>query len=152
MLGCVSTQPGLDIGTSVEINADHPCIQYSGRSEGIGTSKVSFSYSGSRVRLRFEGSSIGMWMDDDGSENHVMVWIDGKPGKKFRLNADDGFYTLANNLGKGEHTIEVVRVTECFMGLIHFRGFQLDGDAKVLDWQGVHDRKIEFIGITKVDL
>lgn len=146
LAACISIQPGGFAADSVTIGADHPSIQYSGRSEGIGSSTVTFGYSGARVRLRFEGSSIGMWMDDDSGGNYAMAWIDGKPGNKFRLNASDGFYPLAEGLGDGEHTVEIVRVTECFLGLTRFRGFVLDDDAKALGWQSAHDRKIEFIG------
>jgi len=132
---------------TITIAADNPAIRYSGRTEGMGTAKVTFGYSGDRVRLRFQGSSsVGAKLDDDSGNNYAMVWIDGQPGRKFRLNARDGFYPLADGLGNGEHTIEVVRVTECNFGLTHFRGFILGKGAKALEWRSAHDRKIEFIG------
>mgnify|MGYP001550259749 CR=1 FL=1 len=143
---CVSGQPAPKTDNSVTIGADNPSILYSGRSEGIGTSKVTFGYSGARVRLRFVGSSVGMLMDDGKGANYAMAWIDGQPGKKFQLNARDGFYPLAQGLKAGEHTVEVVRVTECFLGLTSFRGFVLNHGARALPWGESHDRRIEFIG------
>ncbi|HWA86474.1 MAG TPA: SGNH/GDSL hydrolase family protein [Opitutus sp.] len=129
------------------VGADNPAIRYSGRSEGAGTTKVTFGWSGARMRLRFEGSaSVGVRLDDDSGGNYAMAWIDGKPAKKFRLDAKDGFYPLAEGLDLGAHTIEVVRVTECAVGLMHFRGFVLERGAKPLAWRDAHDRKIEFIG------
>ena len=46
----------------------------------------------------------------------------------------------------GEHTIEVVRVTECFLGQTHFRGFVLDETGAALPWPRQPDRRILFIG------
>ena len=143
---CVSAQPRAKTEDSLTIGADNPAILYSGRSEGIGTSKVTFGYSGARQRLRFVGSSVGVLMDDDKGANYAMAWIDGQPGKKFQLNARDGFYPLAQGLKEGEHTVEVVRITECFLGLTGFRGFVLDRGARALPWGNVPDRRIEFIG------
>jgi lysophospholipase L1-like esterase len=132
---------------AVTIAADTPAIQFSGRSEGVGTATVTFGWSGDRVRLRFRGSSsVGVFLNDDSGENYAMAWVERQPGRKFRLNARDGFYPVAEGLDDGEHTVEVVRVTECNFGLTHFRGFALDRGAEVLEWRSAHDRKIEFIG------
>lgn len=136
----------MNLDHATRLDADNPHIRYSGRSEGIGTDTVTFGHSGARVRLRFEGTSVGAWIDDESQKNYCMVWLDGEPGKKFQLNHENDFYTLAHDLEPGEHTVEVVRVTEGFLGLAHFKGFALDHDAEVLDWQTAHDRKIEFIG------
>jgi len=136
----------LDKDDSVRIGANNPAIQYSGRSEGTGTSRVTLGYSGARVRLRFQGTSVGINLKDDSGENYAMVWIDGEAGAKFRLNSKDDFYTLAEGLEQGEHTVEVVRITECNFGLTHFNGFVLNKGAKALEWKDAHKRKIEFIG------
>lgn len=146
LAGCVSNDSPSPSGESLGIRANHPYIQYSGRSVGQGTSRVTLGYSGARVRMRFKGTAIGMWMDDDSGENYAMTWIDGLPGEKFRLNADNGYYQLAQGLADGEHIIEVVRVTECNFGLNHFRGFQLGAGSQPLEWNQPTDRKIEFIG------
>jgi lysophospholipase L1-like esterase len=144
--GALARQPDAP-ADALTIAADNPAIRYSGRSEGIGTAKVTIGWSGARMRLRFQGStSIGAWLDDDSGDNYAMVWIDGQPGKKFRLDARDGFYPLASGLDAGEHTVELVRVTECAVGLTHFRGFTLDRGAKPLAWRDAHQRRIEFIG------
>lgn len=141
------TQPCAVASGSVTIGADHPAIRCSGRAEGVGTDKVTFGWSGARVRLRFQGSSsVGIRLDDDSSDNYAVVWIDDAPAKKFRLDATDGFYALADGLDAGEHTVEVVRVTECFLGLTHFRGFVLETGAQLLAWRDEPERRIEFIG------
>lgn len=146
LAGCVSPRTPTQDAAAVAIGADNPYIRYSGRSDGVGTTAVTFGYSGARIRLRFEGPSVGMWLDDPSGRNYAMVWVDGKPGRKFRLAAPDGFYSLAEGLAPGEHTVEVVRVTECTMGLTTFHGFVLNHGGEARPWRGTADRRIEFIG------
>lgn len=135
-------------GPSTEIAPDDPAIRYSGRIEGVeeGSEAVTFGYSGARIRLRFEGPAIAAQIEDERGENYAMVWIDGEAGAKFRLDAPDGIYPLASGLAPGAHTVEVVRVTECFLGLTEFRGFVLPEGGKALPWGENNGRRIEFIG------
>ncbi len=144
LAACVSSRAAA--AGAVVVGADNPAIQYSGRSAGLGTPVVTFGYSGARMRLRFDGTSVSMRMDDDSGLNYAMAWIDGKPGQKFRLDAKDGVYPLAAGQAPGAHTVEVVRVTECNLGLTRFRGFLLSPGGKALPWPQGPDRKIEFIG------
>lgn len=146
--GAAATSPRVFPADTRVITAKDPHIQYSGRTEGIGTDKVTFGWSGARIRLRFQGSSsVGLWLEDDSGDNYAMAWIDGGPGRKFRLDARDGFYPLADGLGAGEHTVEVVRVTEGFLGRTHFRGFVLERGAGPVAWRlAAGKRGIEFIG------
>jgi lysophospholipase L1-like esterase len=130
----------------VNVGADNSSIRYSGRSEGIGTGEVTLGYSGARVRLRFEGTSVAVRIKDDTGENYAVAWVDGKMGQKFRLNSKESYYLLADGLPSGIHTVEVVRLTECYIGLTHFEGFVLNSGAKVLPWLDAHQRRIEFIG------
>jgi len=132
--------------SNVIIEASNPNILYSGRTEGIGTEKVTVGYTGARERIKFYGTSIAARITDDSEENYIAIWIDNSLRGKLRLNNPDGVYLLAENLPLGEHTAEVVRITECQFGLMHFKGFQLNEGAKVLEWKQKNNRKIEFIG------
>ncbi|MBN2069667.1 MAG: hypothetical protein JW739_08535 [Opitutales bacterium] len=131
---------------SLTISANNPHILYSGRAEGYGTEQVVVGYSGARERIKFHGTSIGAKIIDDSGENYIAVWVDGEATGKMVLNREDHFYPLAENLEEGEHTVEVMRITECQFGLTRFEGFVLNEGAKVLPWIPEHDRKIEFIG------
>lgn len=128
------------------IPASSAAISYSGRTDGVGSEQVTVGYSGARERIRFHGTSVAARIKDESGENYAVAWIDGKMGEKFRLNAKDGYYKLAEGLPEGEHTVEVVRITECYIGLTHFLGFELNPGAQILDWKDASDRKIEFIG------
>ena len=147
LAACASTPSGTTAPAPVTVGADHPAIRLSGRFEGAGTGRATFGWSGARVRLRFQGSpSVAMRLVDDSGDNYALVWIDGTPRQKIRLNAPDGFYLLADGLDTGEHTVEIVRVTECHLGLTHFRGFELAAGATPLPWTEAPERRIEFIG------
>ena len=135
-----------EIRSSVAIKPDDPALFYSGRILRDGDRQVTLGWSGARVCLRFTGTSVAMRMTDDTRDNFVLVWVDGKPLEKIRLDSPAGVYPVAAGLKPGEHTLEVVRVTECFLGQTHFRGFDLDDTGVALPWPPQPDRRILFIG------
>lgn len=137
-----SSTPG-----GISIASTHPNIAYSGRSLANDDGSITFGHSGARITAKFEGTSIAMKMDDETGNNFVNIFLDGERTGKIALDAQDDHYLLAEDLSPGEHTIEVVRATEAFIGLNHFSGFEIAGpEAKLLGWTPPTDRKIEFIG------
>jgi lysophospholipase L1-like esterase len=128
------------------VDANNENILYSGRYEAIDNSRVTVGYSGARERIKFIGTSISARIQDDSEENYIAIWIDNELIGKTRLNSPDKTYLLAKDLPEGEHTAEVVRITECQFGLTHFEGFILNEGAEILEWKPEYDRKIEFIG------
>lgn len=132
--------------SALEIRASNPEIRYSGRSEWMKPDEVVFGYSGARMRMRFEGTSVAARISDDTGNNYAVVFVDGQMRNKIRLNAKDGYYSLAEGLSEGAHTVEIVRATECDVGLTRFHGFVLPEGGKILPWGDKRERKIEFIG------
>ncbi len=129
------------------VSADDEALAYSGRHEVTAPGQVSVGYSGARVRMRFEGDAITLRATSDTDQNFLKAWLDGEPLEKFQLDSAKGVYRLANSLGEGVHTLEVMRLTECFLGLVNFQGFEIAGEgARVLPWGDLEDRRIEFIG------
>lgn len=96
--------------------------------------------------LRFNGTSVTLRMDDPSGQNYVMAWLDGQPGRKFRLDAKDGIYPVADGLTAGPHMVEIVRATECNFGPVVFRGFVLNPGGQQLPWPQGPQRRIEFVG------
>ena len=138
----------LDSTKSVQtkVSATDSSIRYSGRQEVDQQGRVVVGYSGARARMRFEGSSIAVRITDDSGENYAQAWVDGERLPKFRLNDPSGYYQIADGLSAGAHTVEVMRITECFLGLTRFDGFVFPEGGNALAWKDEDTRKIEFIG------
>jgi lysophospholipase L1-like esterase len=131
---------------SLLVPPDNPALVYSARIDRSAPGRASLSWSGARIRLRFTGSSVALRMTDDTGETYLRAWVDGRPLPKVHVGAAKGLVTLASGLSAGEHTVEVVRITEGMQGLSHFEGFVLDADAKTLPWPAGPDRRLLFIG------
>lgn len=130
----------------VVVGPAHRDLRYSGRTGEVEKGQVALGWSGTRVRLRFKGTSVAARLSDDTKQNCVLVRIDGIPRAKLRLDAPDNTYILASELPPGEHTVELVRVTEAMLGLPRFLGFTLNPGATVLPWGREPDRRILFVG------
>ncbi|MFH1500159.1 MAG: SGNH/GDSL hydrolase family protein [Verrucomicrobiota bacterium] len=128
------------------VPADSPHIRYSGRIDDAQPETVVFGWSGARVRMAFEGDSIGMHMDALHKNNWVNVLIDGRHVDKLLIEGKGGHQPLASDLGPGPHTIEIVKATEGMVGNLAFKGFTLPDDGQSLPWPKTETRRIEFIG------
>ncbi len=129
----------------VVVAADNALLLYSGRGDDAKAGEVRFGYSGARVRVAFEGGTLGMRMDSD-KPNWLNVIIDGRRAQKIKVEGRGEYYELASNLGSGVHTVEIVKATEGMVGPVSFRGFVLPEGGRVVEWPEKQTRRIEFIG------
>ncbi len=98
-----------------------------------------FGWPGSQIRARFEGSSIGLRLDDTG-ENQFDVDIDGDVSV-LSTTAGQTSRTLVAQ-GAGEHTVIVTRRSESLFGTTAFGGFS---GATLVPSPGP-TRRIEMVG------
>jgi lysophospholipase L1-like esterase len=129
----------------VSVAPDDPLLVYSGRRDDSRAGEVRLGYSGSRVRMAFEGGALGMRMDA-AKPNWVNVYIDGKRTEKLKVEGAGSYYDLAKDLPPGLHTVEIVKATEGMVGPVVFRGFALPEGGKAAVWPEKQTRRIEFIG------
>lgn len=129
----------------VSVAVDNPHLVFSGRRDDAKAGEVRIGYSGSRVRIAFEGSVLGLRIDS-ANPNWVEVFIDGKRTEKLKVEGKNGYYEIASGLGNGVLTAEIVKVTEGSIGEITFKGFALPEGGKVVPWPTKETKKIEFIG------
>jgi lysophospholipase L1-like esterase len=134
------------LGHATTIPANDSNIHYSGRIDDSNPESVTFAYSGARVRMAFEGSSVGVYLDDLHKENWIVVYIDGQRTEKQSIEGKGGYYELASNLTSRPHTVELIKATEANIGNLRFNGFKLPDDGKTLPWPNRQTRRIEFIG------
>jgi hypothetical protein len=129
----------------VPFNDKH--IQYEGR-VGITHDAAELYWSGTTVRIRFEGTGLKVLLKDWNGQNYYNVIIDGNVVSKIKPDSLQRYYTLAENLPKGKHTVELFKRTQIHKeykrGYTRLYGFQLKG--KLLSPPPRKKRKIEFYG------
>jgi lysophospholipase L1-like esterase len=87
---------------------------------------------GTSVTLKTTSTKVSVVLSDDIGQTYYSVIIDGKLDTIINPTKARQSYQLANNLSKGEHTIELFRRTEYPTGTTRFYGFEIEGDAQIL--------------------
>ena len=120
-------------------------IQYIGRISFQNPDAPVFTYSGTQINARFEGTSLRMKAKP--MSGYFMVQIDGSKPYKVSFNAPkDSIVTLATALRDEAHEVRIMYAIEGYQRLPEFRGFGLDEGRKLLPPPAMPVRKIEFIG------
>jgi lysophospholipase L1-like esterase len=119
-------------------------IRYVGRFNTRDPAGPRCAWSNSSVIVRFQGTAINAKIADIGADQWQVV-VDGKPTKIITTKGKAAIYLLAIGLPAGEHTAEVVKRTEAFVGTAQILGFQLNDGRKLLAVPAAK-RHIEIIG------
>jgi len=127
------------------VEADHPYIRYMGRIDFSDNKSPTFSYSGISIKASFTGTSIGMKMENLSDENYYYMIIDHNPPNKLRVTKTASKYELAKGLKDTIHKIEIIKISECFVGRSIFKGFLLDEGKSLLSLPTETNKKILFI-------
>lgn len=135
---------GTDQDLPVAIKANDPNIRYVGRFDDSDPAGPRCAWSNSTAIVRFKGSALQARLSDSG-ENQWQIVVDGKPTTLLKTKGKSGTYTLATGLADGEHSIELVRRTEAFVGPAQILGFQLSSGGTLLPVPTAR-RRIEIIG------
>lgn len=120
-------------------------IDYIGRVSMKNPAAPMFTFPGVQIRSGFTGTSLRMVAKP--KSGYFMARIDGAAPFKVGFNAErDSVVTLATALPWGEHTVELMYVTEGYDRRAEFRGFIVDDDCRLTTPPAMGDRRIEFIG------
>lgn len=128
------------------VHYNNPEIEYWGRIDTTSFDAAELYWSGTSIRLNFEGTEIAAMFDEERGDNYYNVRIDNDSLFVFRPDTVQQYYKLAGGLGEGRHQIEIFKRTEWDRGWSRFYGFKIEGDAKVLPKPAEKKRKIEFYG------
>jgi len=128
------------------VNYSNPQIQYAGRVDTSNLDGVALYWSGTSIKLNFEGDAIAALLKDEKGDNYYNVILDTDSLIIIRPDSNKRYHQLASGLSKGKHTIEIFKRTEWDRGTTTFYGFQLTGNAKVLPQRVTPNRSIEFYG------
>jgi len=117
----------------------------------VGTSneeRPEMYWPGTSIDAVFEGSSLGVVLNDETGKPYYNVIIDGDDAAPVVLDMKPGLhtYTVATNLAAGTHRVELFRRTEGEDGPTEFCGFILDEGAPLRISPPAPARRIEFYG------
>ena len=123
-------------------------LQYLGRVELSSTSAV-FSHPGVSIKLHFKGDALELLLKDQGhggetGTNYYQVTIDGQAPVKLAVSPSQTVYGIGQDLVLGEHTVEVLKLTESYVGPSELQGFRLHG--QLLEPPTRPALRLEFIG------
>lgn len=128
------------------VNYNNPEIAYSGRIDTTTQAGAELFWSGTRIRINFEGESISALFREERGDNYYNVFVDSDSAFMLRPDTTKQYYELASKLAPGKHTVEIFKRTEWDRGVSTFYGFKIGGDARVLPKPEEKKRKIEFYG------
>ncbi|WP_163710446.1 SGNH/GDSL hydrolase family protein [Mangrovibacterium lignilyticum] len=123
-----------------------PNIDYSGRIDTTTHPAADLFWSGTSIRINFEGESISALFQEERGDNYYNVFVDNDSAFVLRPDTTKQYYQLASGLAAGKHTVELFKRTEWDRGVSTFYGFRISGNAKVLPKADAKKRKIEFYG------
>jgi hypothetical protein len=122
---------GASAGT---VPADHEHFQYTGRIDFSSKRAPKISWSGTYIKARFTGTSLGVILADEKGKNSFCVFIDGDHESPHVIRCTQGrsTYDVAKGLARGEHAVMIFKRTEGGDGVTVFGGLVLDSGAKLL--------------------
>ncbi len=129
--------------------ANNAMLQYQGRINFSNALSPVFSWPGTSVKMKFNGTAVAMLMQDQvngGPErtNFYTVVIDNQIESILSVNPTNNQYTLASGLAAGPHLVEVIKRTESSVGNSLFNGFVIDGAIEPLNPPS--ERHMEIVG------
>ncbi|RPI04988.1 MAG: T9SS C-terminal target domain-containing protein [Ignavibacteriae bacterium] len=135
----------MSVSASTMISANNPNIHYFGRWDFSDSLAPSHSWPGVCVYAEFEGTSIGVVMNDNFCYYNVI--IDDTLTSVFHpTSASVSSYIVASNLADRPHTILLTKRNETTGAKYSFHGFILENGKNLLKLPEKPTRKIEFIG------
>ena len=131
--------------SSAAMPANNPAINYEGRHAEEAGGAVRLGFPGVTAYLRVRAATLQMSAHASSDDVFFDVSVDGAAPTVVRLRKGEGTYGLLQNPSVAEHTLEVTRRTESWMGTCEIRGFELSG-GELLTPPDRPARKLMFIG------
>jgi hypothetical protein len=128
------------------VNYTNPEIEYWGRIDTTAQEGVEIFWSGTSIKINFEGESIQALLKDESGDNYFNIITDNDSLSILRPDTSKRLYSLASHLPDGKHSLEIFKRTEWTRGKTIFYGFQIENEPQVLPKSPPKKRKIEFYG------
>jgi lysophospholipase L1-like esterase len=117
-----------------------------GRIDASNPARPRLAYPGTTIRFRFTGSAAAAAFVSDTENIYVEVVVDHGEPRVLHLSKGASEVVLATGLDNGPHTVEIVKRTETWQGILTFAGVRLAKDGGLVDPPAAPRRKLLFIG------
>ena len=138
-IGVVPTEAGDGAGPeyaaarSYTINRSN--VRVYGRQEPDANTVFAY-WEGAGVGVRFIGTKLTLVIScsirNSSELPYFQVWVDGERTLRFNITNGSGTYTVADNLGEGEHYVRVLLTTQSFYDQIQFVTATITGTGAAL--------------------
>lgn len=133
------------------VPAKDSTFTYVGRHVKLDNGNYKYALPGVSVYTTFTGTTLELILKDYGtgtatSTNYLAVVIDNENPLLLKLNPTDSIFPVSRKLKEGEHTLQIIKRTESFVGAIEFKGINIESNASTKSYKGLPKKKILFIG------
>tara|TARA_B110000503_G_scaffold139127_1_gene226805 strand:+ start:280 stop:627 length:348 start_codon:yes stop_codon:yes gene_type:complete len=108
------------------IGFSNPEIDYWGRIDTTKIEAAELYWSGTSVKMNFEGKSIEALLEDETGDNYYNIIIDNEFVSILKPDTTKRYHQLASTLSEGKYLIEIFKRTEWNRGKTNFYGFKID--------------------------
>ena len=105
-------------------------LEYMGRI-GKTDSTSELYWSGSSIKIEFQGTEISATLQDEKGNNYYNIIIDNDSIYTLHTNSNKTTYQLVDDLEEGKHTVQIFKRTEWNKGKTSFYGFSFKEKSKV---------------------
>ncbi|TLX71278.1 electron transporter RnfD [Labilibacter sediminis] len=138
--------PSINKNDSIVLDYKHSALKFSGRIDFSSNTSADLIWSGSSIKINFEGESVSALLNDHKDKNYYNLILDNDSIILFNPGIEKQYYTLVSELDEGAHTLEIFKRNEWGSGPTSFYEFKIVGNAKLLPTTPIKKRKIEFYG------
>ncbi len=127
------------------VSPTHPDVRWTGRFDDSNPYAPRISYPGVTLTVRFEGPVLKARLASTTDHTYLQVTVDAGAPKVLKLAEGPQDLELAAGLPSGPHTVEIVKRTETWQGVVTFLAFELPGGT-LLPAPPAPSRRLLFIG------
>ena len=120
-------------------------IQLIGRIDDRNPLKPRMAYPGTEIRIRMRGASLGLSMTSDSDKSALTIVIDHGAPRLQLLHKGPNDLSIAVPV-EGDHTIEIIKRTETWQGVLTFESISLPEGTSLLMPPVRSARKLMFVG------
>jgi len=121
-------------------------IQLIGRIDDRNPLKPRMAYPGTEIRLRLHGASMHLGISSDSDKSALTIVVDHGAPRLQLLQKGANDLPLAAIPAEGDHTIEIIKRTETWQGILTFESISLPDGATLLPPPTHSARRLMFVG------